>query len=255
MRVVFIGAGNVATHLALAMSRSGFDIVQVFSRTQASACALAQQVDADYTTELSSFCRDADVYIYSVSDDALPGLISKVNIPEALHIHTSGSTAMNLFEQYASNYGVLYPLQTFSKSKDIDFSEVSFFVEGNSSDTENRIIHIARQLSDKVYVISSEDRLNLHVSAVFACNFVNHMYEVASELVEGSGIPFDVLLPLIEETLDKVKVISPYEAQTGPAVRNDIKIQEKHIEILRSKRELAAIYQMISRDILMVHTK
>lgn len=248
-KFVFIGAGNVANHLAVALHEKGFDICQVFSRTKKSAKFLAEKVNARYITNLSEIEQDADVYIYSVSDSVLPELISNISIPNALHIHTSGSTGIELFERFAKNYGVLYPLQTFSIHKAVDFAEIPVFVEGNNEFSNNKIHEIAKALTDKVHFMDSLGRKKLHLSAVFACNFVNHMYEIASELVQDAGLEFDVLHALIKETYEKTETLNPYEAQTGPAVRNDQNIIQKHLDLLKNKRHLAEIYELISEDI------
>lgn len=253
MKIVLIGAGNVATHLGQAFKERGLDICQVYSRTESNARQLAEKINSAYTADISHIVQDADIYIYSVSDDALPLIIKATGDNPGLHIHTSGSTSVDIFKGITDNYGVMYPLQTFSKNKNINFSEVPFFIEGNSNYNEERIYRIASCLSSKLYMLDSVGRLKLHVSAVFACNFVNHFYEVGSELVGSAGVPFDVLFPLIEETFEKIKVMSPFDAQTGPAVRNDRNIISRHIDILKETRNLSEIYSLISEDIYRVH--
>lgn len=255
MKVVFIGAGNVASHLSVALSQKGFDVVQVFSRTEFSAKSLAEKVEANYTTDIVQLDRSADIYIYSVSDRVLPELVPLVNAPDALHLHTSGSLSMDVFKGYAVHYGVFYPLQTFSKNRAVDFSSIPLFLEGNNQLTENRIKDIALKLSDSIYFADSEKRRKLHLSAVFACNFVNHMYELGAELVADTGFPLEVLFPLIEETAWKIKELSPYDAQTGPAVRNDRNVIDRHLAMLEHKRKLAAMYELICGDIYAVHKK
>ncbi|NDV46964.1 DUF2520 domain-containing protein [Paludibacter sp. 221] len=253
MKIVFIGAGNVAVHLATALNEKGFDICQVFSRTQASAKHLADKIKSEYTTELSQVRKDVDVYIYSVSDNALTGIISLFQNPDTLHIHTSGSIPMSVFAGAAENYGVLYPLQTFSKVRAVDFSEIPVFIEAANRQSEEVITKMAQELTAKIHFTDSESRKKLHLSAVFACNFVNHMYEIGSELVKDAGFDFEVLRPLVEETYKKVQVLSPFEAQTGPAVRNDSNVIEKHLDLLAGKRNLDELYKFISEDIYSVH--
>jgi len=250
MRIVLIGAGNVATHLAVALNEKGVEICRIFSRTEIAAQFLAEKIGAPCTTHISELCCDADIYLYSVSDSALGDLISKINRPNALHIHTSGSTEMEVFSGFAENYGVLYPLQTFSKHKAVNFAEIPVFIEGNSDFAKNKIYEIAKILTEKLHFMNSADRKKLHLSAVFVCNFVNHLYEIGSELVQEAGVDFEVLLPLINETTEKIRTLSPREAQTGPAVRNDQNIIKKHLKLLKNKRDLAKIYELISKDIL-----
>lgn len=251
--IVFIGAGRVASHLAPALHAQGFHISQVFSRTETSARTLAERVESSYTDDLSALDTTADLYIYSVSDSALPELAAQIHIPEAIHIHTSGSTGMNIYEGLAGHYGVLYPLQTFSKDKTVRFEDVSFFLEGSNEYARNKIYELARTLSPKLFFMDSTGRQKLHLSAVFVCNFVNHMYEIGAELMKDAGADFELLLPLIEETTEKIKTLTPYDAQTGPAVRNDLNIVQKHLALLEGKRTLSDMYQMITEDIYNIH--
>lgn len=253
MKVVFIGAGNVATHLAQALQGQGYDICQVYSRTDASAKTLAALLHTAYTSDIAAIDREADIYIYSVSDSVLPEIAGKLGVPGALHIHTSGSTDMNVFQGYADYYGVLYPLQTFSKNKSVDFSVIPLLCEANNDFAKERLLAMASCLSESIYPCDSESRRKLHLSAVFVCNFVNHLYEVGAELAGDSGLPVEVLYPLIQETADKIKSLSPYEAQTGPAVRNDRNIIDKHLAMLEGKRNLSGLYEMLSEDIFSVH--
>ena len=249
MKIVFIGAGNVANHLAVALYEKGFEICQIFSRTEESAKFLSEKIKAKYTTHLSKIDKTADIYIYSVSDSILPDLIATIQQPAALHIHTSGSTEMAIFEGFAENYGVLYPLQTFSKHKAINFTEIPVFIEGKNKFSNNKIYEIAQSLTKKIHFIDSTGRKKLHLSAVFACNFVNHMYQIGAELVKDAGVEFNILQPLINETAKKIRTLSPYDAQTGPAVRNDQQIIKEHLKLLKGKRQLAKTYELISEDI------
>jgi predicted short-subunit dehydrogenase-like oxidoreductase (DUF2520 family) len=253
MKIVLIGAGNVATHLAVTLNEKGIEICQIFSRTEENARALAEKINAEYTTHISQLKRDADVYLYSVSDSVLPDLAKKINAPNALHIHTSGSIEMDIFADFAENYGVLYPLQTFSKHKMVSFAEIPIFIEGNNEFAKNKIYELARILTERLHFMDSAGRKNLHLSAVFVCNFVNHLYEIGAELVQDAGVNFDVLQALIKETTEKIETLAPYKAQTGPAVRNDQNIIKKHLKLLKNKRHLAKIYELISEDIYSVH--
>ena len=245
--LVFIGAGNVATHLAKALYKNGFSILQVFSRTELSAKTLADEVSANYTTDYNTIIENADIYFYCLTDDVLPELITQKALPNGIHIHTAGSVKMDVFEMNRTNYGVLYPLQTFSKNKEIDFSKVPLFIEANNEFSEQVIKDLAMSLSQKVYTVSSDNRQKIHLSAVFACNFTNHLFSIAQELL--GEVPFDVLLPLIEETVEKVKTISPRKAQTGPAIRKDNAVINKHLESLSFNSDWQDIYKKLTRDI------
>ncbi len=245
--LVFIGAGNVATHLAKAFYQNGFSIVQVFSRTELSAKTLADKVDANYTTDYNRIVENADIYFYCLADDVLPQLISQKVFPNGIHIHTAGSVKIDVFDRNRVNYGVLYPLQTFSKNKEIDFSQIPLFVEANNEFSEQVIKDLAMSLSQKVFSVSSENRQKIHLSAVFACNFTNHLFAIAQELL--GEVPFDVLLPLIEETVEKVKTIPPRKAQTGPAIRRDNNVINKHLESLSFNLGWQDIYKKLTKDI------
>jgi predicted short-subunit dehydrogenase-like oxidoreductase (DUF2520 family) len=251
MKIVFIGAGNLATQLSLALQHAGEQIVQVYSRTAVSALELATLLNVPYTTNLDEIVADADVYFYAVSDDALESLLQLPLAPDAIHVHTAGSVSIDVFIGKKSNYGVFYPLQTFSKNKQVDFKTIPVFIEASSPEVESTLFKIAHAVSEQVYKTNSEQRLKLHVSAVFACNFVNHLYQIASEVVKSADLPFEVLKPLILETAQKVMQLSPEEAQTGPAKRNDRGVINKHLDVLGDEQpSLKKLYQDLSDMIL-----
>jgi len=255
--IVFIGAGNLATNLAKALYRNGFRIVQVYSRTKESAQTLAQAVEAEYTTELSAVSKDARLYIVSLKDDAFVELLPEIvaDKGDALLVHTAGSIPMSVWEGKASRYGVFYPMQTFSKQRAVDFHEIPFFVESNSPEDVELLKAIASVLSEKVYEATSEQRRSLHLAAVFTCNFANHMYALAAELLKKYDLPFSVMLPLIEETACKVHELEPRQAQTGPAVRYDENVINKHLEMLADEPEMQEIYRLMSRSIHRIQNK
>ena len=256
MKVVIIGSGNVATHLALALQSQGITICQIYSRTISNAEILALKIDAPFTSEISEIYRNADIYIYALNDSSFLKILKKFKLPEtALHVHTSGSIPMGDFFGYADKYGVLYPLQTFSKNKTVDFEQVPICIEGITPEVEEEILVIAKLLTSKIYFINSEKRKKLHLAAVFACNFSNYMYDVAYDIVMSAGIDFDILKPLILETAYKVQTMTPKEAQTGPAIRFDEKIINKHLALLNRKKNLKEIYRLLSKSINKKHGK
>lgn len=251
MKIVIIGAGNLATHLSRALQQAGEQIVQVYSRTAVSALELATLLNVPYTANLDEIVADADVYFYAVSDDALESLLQLPFAPDAIYVHTAGSVSMDVFIDKKSNYGVFYPLQTFSKNKQVDFKTIPVFIEASSLEVESTLFKLAHAVSEQVYKTNSEQRLKLHVSAVFACNFVNHLYQIASEVVRSADLPFDVLKSLIIETAQKVMQLSPEEAQTGPAKRNDQGVINKHLDVLGDEDpSLKKLYQDLSDMIL-----
>lgn len=250
MKIVLIGAGNLATHLGKALHAAGHDMVQVFSRTMQSAETLASLLDAEPLTDMAQVRDDADVYIFSVKDSALEQLISQLCGGEKkVFLHTAGSMPMSVFRGKALHYGVLYPMQTFSKQREVDFSIIPCFVEANDEFAMKQIEGLAGQISSRVYRLSSEDRKYLHLSAVFACNFANHCYAASQELLQQHGIPFDVMLPLIDETAAKVHGMTPKEAQTGPAVRYDENVIGKQIQLLENQPYFQKIYDCMSKSI------
>lgn len=258
--VVLLGAGRVATHLAPALLSAGYRVGQVWSRTMASACALADPLGIPCTDDLRAVITDADIYIACVADEALPevtkALVASLEAASGnpLLLHTAGSVPLDVWrEAGARRYGILYPLQTFSKERAIDMREVSFFVEASSEESSAAVEALARSLSRMVFHADSRRRALLHIAAVFACNFTNAMYAAAYHLLAADDIPFDVLLPLIDETAAKVHTLTPREAQTGPAVRGDHQVMQAHLERLSSMPELQHLYEQMSRMIVTTH--
>ena len=271
MKIVLIGAGNLATHLGKALHAAGHDMVQVFSRTMQSAETLASLLDAEPLTDIAQVRDDADVYIFSVKDSALVQLVAQLCRHEAdglgedgavnalrkakkgeherVFLHTAGSMPMSVFKGMAQHYGVLDPMQTFSKQREVDFSIIPCFVEANDEFAQKQIEGLAREISGRVYQLSSEDRKYLHLSAVFACNFANHCYAISQELLEEHGIPFDVMLPLINETAAKVHEMKPKDAQTGPAVRYDENVIGKQSKLLENHPHFKKVYDSMSKSI------
>ena len=248
MKVVCLGAGNVATHLVKGLYDKSFDIVQIYSRTRESASALAKEVHAVPVTDLKDIIADADLYIFALKDSVLEGVASQIPSNNGLWIHTAGSVAMDIFSNYTTYYGVLYPFQTFSKSRTVDWKAVPVFTEGSDTKSHMTIKAIASQLSEKVFDLSSENRQYLHLTGVFACNFTNHMYALSEQFLKKAGLPFDVVLPLIDETAAKVHTLTPEEAQTGPAVRFDERIINHHLHLIEDE-DLKQLYKLISEDI------
>lgn len=248
MKIVFIGAGNLATRLSLEMQRVGFTIAQIYSRTQANARSLGERIGCRWTDRIEAVTEDADVYIFSVKDAVLPDLISKMKANNGVWIHTAGSMPLDVFEGKTSRYGVMYPLQTFSKSRSVTFSVIPFFLEANTAEVGSFLQNIASALSEQIRFLSSDKRKKLHLAAVFACNFTNHIYAISAKLLEEEGIDPKVLLPLIDETASKIHTLPPAQAQTGPAVRYDENVIRKHLTMLEDP-DLKAIYQLLSKSI------
>lgn len=251
MKIALIGAGNVATCLGPRLKEAGHEITAVYSRTVESARALADRLGATYTTDLKQVPA-SDAAIVMLKDDALKELapVIAVSLNDTLLLHTAGSVPMDIWRSAgASEYGVLYPMQTFSKTSVIDWSQVPLFVEGSSAPVLESIKELALTISPDVTVLSSEGRKKLHLAAVYTCNFSNHMYAIAEQLLAAEGVPFRVMLPLVRETARKVETMSPQDAQTGPAVRGDRKVIDEHLALLKDNPEYAELYRLISTDI------
>ena len=193
--------------------------------------------------------RSADIYVVALKDSAIDEVLSQINFGNKLIVHCSGSLPLSALESYSENIGVFYPLQTFSRSRDVDFSEIPIFIESNSIKNEELLINLAREISNSVSVLNSENRKMLHISAVFASNFANHFYTMAAEILRSKNIPFDVLKPLILETAKKVQDLSPGKAQTGPAVRFDENIINSHLQALNNFGEYRQLYMSVSKSI------
>ena len=245
----FIGAGNLATQLSKAFKNKGFRITQIYSRTEQSAKSLADLLNVNYTISINEIDKNADIYFVALKDEIVHEVLSQINFENKLVVHCSGSQSLSGFERYSENIGVFYPLQTFSKTRDVDFSEIPIFVESNSNKNEKLLLQIAGEISDSVSLLNSEKRKMLHISAVFACNFVNHFYTIAADILKSKNIPFEVLKPLIFETAKKVQEMEPERAQTGPAIRFDEKIMNSHLNELNEFGDYQQLYKLISKSI------
>ena len=251
----FIGAGNLATHLAESFKKNGFNILQIYSRTEKSAKTLAETLNSVYTTEAKEITQKADVYFIALKDSAFDEVLSKINLENKILVHCSGSLPISILEKYSPKTGVLYPLQTFSKQREVDFRKIPVFVEACSTEVEDILVKLAGKISDSVTILDSGKRKYLHIAAVFACNFVNHFYTLAAEVLKQESIPFDVLKPLILETALKVQEMEPEKAQTGPAVRFDENIISAHLKEIKDLKHYAELYNSISKSIFDHHQK
>lgn len=248
--IVFIGAGNVATHLSIRLQQKGFQIQAVYSRTAESAKILAQKIGCEAYTAVSDLPQ-ADIYIFCVKDEALPEMIEQISVlhPQALLIHTAGSISLSVFGLHKGGKAIIYPLQTFSKDRQIDWKNVSILLEYDDVETKNVVCDLVEGISSRIYEVDSEQRKWIHLAAVFACNFTNHCYDVAMSLLKEKGLPSEILLSLIDETTKKVHEMPARKAQTGPAVRNDIMVMSAHEKMLENTPLAYELYKLLSRSI------
>ena len=244
MQIVLIGSGNVAFHLAKAFTEAQIPISQIFGRNTTELQKISEQFSIPFSTET---LVDADLYIISVSDSSIAEVSSLIKNENALVAHTSGSVSR---EALNGNYrkSVFYPLQTFSKSKNLDYSKIPFFIDAENENDEEILKNLASKISKNVMLANDEKRKYIHLTAVFACNFVNHLYARAKEISDSQGIPFDYFLPLIDETTQKIHELEPKLAQTGPAIRNDEKVLKLHESLLTDEEKLK-IYKTLNESI------
>lgn len=254
--VSIIGAGNLATQLALALSKKEIKIKQIYSRTLESANELALKVYADGIDDLSLLMNDADLYIISVKDSAIQEVLMNLSPDkDRLVVHTAGSISMEVLSGFTNYFGVFYPLQTFSKYREVDFSEIPICIEANDSSTLLKLQQLADRLSTSVHTINSEKRKTLHLGAVFVNNFVNHFYAIGSEILQAENLAFDLLKPLIQETASKVQTMHPLKAQTGPGRRNDQAVISTQLKMLEQQPEFQKIYSFVTDSIYHFHQK
>ncbi len=242
IQVILIGSGNVAFHLFQAFSKTAdINVIQVYSRTFSSD--FPQNI---HTSDLNQIL-EADVYIICVSDNAIPTVSEQLPFQNRLVVHTSGSTDFSVLD-VKNKRGVFYPLQTFSKNKEIDFKNIPICLETENASDYEVLEKLARSISNSVTKIDGNQRKALHVSAVFVCNFTNHLYQIGHEICTENSIPFQILQPLIEETASKIKTLKPKEAQTGPAVRKDSKTIKNHIDFLTNENQ-KELYKILTKSI------
>lgn len=233
MKIVLIGRGRLATNLEHALLSAGHEVASINSRT------------------LEALPLEADVYIVAVKDAALADVIRAATKgrESQLFVHTAGSMPMDIFKGLTVHYGVFYPMQTFSKERLVDFNDISVFLETNDAVSMERLKMLSTTLTTHIYELDSEGRKHLHLAAVFACNFVNHCYALSAEVLAAKGLPFSVMLPLVDETAQKVHELSPREAQTGPAVRGDQNVMQMQANMLAGNPAVKQIYEVLSNDI------
>ena len=233
MKIVLIGRGRLATNLEHALLQADHEVVSINSRT------------------LESLPLEADVFVVAVKDAVLTDVLRAATKgrEDQLFVHTAGSMPIDLFKGLTAHYGVFYPMQTFSKERLVDFNEISVFLETNDAASMERLKMLAATLTPHVYELDSEGRKHLHLAAVFACNFVNHCYALSAEVLAAKGLPFSVMLPLVDETAQKVHELAPKDAQTGPAVRGDQNVLQMQAAMLAENSAVQQIYEALSNDI------
>jgi predicted short-subunit dehydrogenase-like oxidoreductase (DUF2520 family) len=252
MKISIVGSGNVATNLAINLKDAGHRIIQIAGTNAAGITSLAYRVNATAVNELQQIDTSIDLLLLCVKDQALEQVANALPKSDTLVVHTSGSVAIDVLNIFR-NHGVFYPLQTFSKEHVTSLNQVPFCIEANSKTNEELLLNLAHELGAKHLIINSQQRKQCHVAAVFANNFSNHMYAIAESILQKENIPFEVLRPLIQETVRKIEFLSPKDAQTGPARRNDQAVMADHLNHLNSDK-LEKIYRFVSESIASYYT-
>lgn len=247
-RIAIVGTGNVATHLVLAFKNTFVHVSQIFSRDIEKAKKLCEITQAQAIDNFSNLSNDLDLIILAVKDDIINPEFLNAFPKNSFIVHTSGSVDMSVLSDFTS-FGVFYPLQTFSKSKNIDFAKVPICIEANKETNLEMLKEIALNISSDVRKINSEQRTQIHLAAVFACNFTNYLFHISETILQEKNLDFEILFPLLQETIEKVRNASPKEMQTGPAIRNDNRVLNKHIEMLEKHPEFQEIYKILTKNI------
>ena len=251
--ISFIGSGNLAWHLAPTLDNAGFVVKEVYSRNSRNAAALTERLyQAEVKATLDFSTSPSAIFIIAVNDESISEIAREIILPDdAVLAHTSGSVPLADLQFAATpNVGVFYPLQTFTKNKKIDFKQTPIFIESANQETEVVLTTLAKAISSQVKRIASEERKAMHIAAVFASNFTNHMLSISKGIMEQNGLKYEWLMPLISETINKSLQIGPEEAQTGPAVRGDLETLEKHLAFLQDDEAVAELYKIVSQHII-----
>ncbi len=244
--ITIIGSGNVAVHLINAVSKAtDLEIVQIFARDKTK---IFDKIEQSKITDNLNQLKPADIYIIAVSDNVVASISAQLPFENRLVVHTSGSLSIDKINS-KNRQGVFYPLQTFSKSKEINFKKVPICIEAKYESDFDMLFKTAQILSDCVYKIDTNQRKSIHIAAVFVNNFVNHLYQIGNEICNEHNINFEILKPLIQETATKIMTLSPENAQTGPAKRNDTETLNSHIKFLTNKNQIE-IYKLLTKSII-----
>ena len=250
MRITIIGSGNVATHLAAAFKNAGHSILQVYSRNMQNSALLAYHIKAEPIDDLANINPETDLFVIAVKDDAIGLVAEQLAKHQKTIVHTSGATDLYALLAFTDNVGVFYPLQTFSKAKEVDFRNVPLCIEAADEGIARNLEQLAQTISNKVYRIDSAQRKILHLAAVFACNFPNYLYGIAQQILAKHQLDFDLIRPLILETAQKVQERLPADVQTGPAIRNDENTMNNHLQLLKDEPGLKELYKLLSQGII-----
>ena len=252
MEIVIIGAGNTATVLGRKLKEAGHKIVQVFGRDTSAASRLAYELGTESTNYWNVVNRDADLYILAVSDIAIEEILEELQLPDKTIVHTAASVSKDVLKNSTRHFGVFYPLQSLKKEI-THLPDIPVIIDASDESTLKELEVLAQSISNKVVEAGDEQRMKLHLAAVIVNNFVNHLYALAESYCNNEGIDFDLLIPLIKETAERLDHISPSQLQTGPALRNDRNTIERHLDLLKKYPHLKKIYETFTESIYNNH--
>ncbi len=247
MKITLIGSGRLATQLGKRLFQQEHDIIQVFSRSLSNAEKLAELIQAKATNDLSEINQPCDVCIIAVKDDVIEEVAEQIKV-DTLVVHTSGSVSTNVLDSH-KKYGSFYPLQSFSMNQTPEWEDLPVLVHANNESSLNRLQRLAKSISKNFHIVNNEQRKQLHLAAVFANNFSNHLFLIAENLLKEKDLSLDLLKPLIIESVKKIEQASPKTIQTGPAIRNDQKTIERHLNQLSENKQLTTLYKLFTEMI------
>jgi len=250
MRVVIIGAGNVASVFGRLISAASHEIIQVCSKSISSAQSLGKELGCSFVDNLEAVDLTADIYILAITDNALLNIQDSIFLGDKLVVHTAGSVSKKVLSNISSQYGVLYPLQSLRKDQSADQSIIPLLIDANNESVLSIIEQFAFTLSSVVCIVGDEKRLCLHLAAVIVNNFTNHLYTLTADYCDNEGVDFKMLQPIIEQTALRLRTKLPRDLQTGPAIRNDQSTLNKHIQALSNHPELKTIYLTFTESLL-----
>jgi len=252
--IVVIGSGNVSYHMIRAFTLKEVNVLQILAHNEKTALKLSKIFSLPYIMDPARLIKEADLYILAVQDDRIRETALQLGLKEQLLVHTSGFTSIDVLNGASNRTGVIWPLQTLSFANALDYSHIPFFLEGNSTEISEKLFQFTSLVSDKIMITDSPTRQKIHLAAVIASNLTNHLYAISASILERQDIPFNVLVPLISETAAKAGRQHPLLSQTGPAVRKDMRVIEKHLELLRDDPAFRDIYRLITDNIIHHHS-
>ena len=255
MNISIIGSGNVATQFGKVFLKTGHTIVQVISSNVRSGKQLASRLKTSFSSTYADPNNQTDIFLIAVKDAQITEVVKSLIKTGKIVVHTSGSIDINVFKNKFRNYGVFYPLQTIKINRAVNFKKVPICLEASNEKTEEQLFKLADTISGNIYMLSSEQRLKVHLAAVFANNFTNHLYALAEKILNQNDLSFDLIRPLIEQTAKNSLRNSPATLQTGPAMRNDKITINKHLKLLEKDKELQKIYKLMTESIYKLNKK